>query len=104
MAVNESALSGLGELLAATDGSLAWSLAEILTVAVQELIEAELTARIGAERRKRTTRLAQRNGHRPKLVSTPAGDIEVGIPSCAPAGSSPSCSSLAGGSTRRCGR
>jgi transposase-like protein len=81
MAVNESALSELGELLAATDGSLAGSLAEILTVAVQELIEAELTARIGADRGERTpTRVAQRNGHRPKLVSTPAGDIEVGIP------------------------
>jgi hypothetical protein len=36
--------------LATIDGSLASSLAEILTVAVQELIEAELTARIGAER------------------------------------------------------
>jgi putative transposase len=81
MAVNESALSELGELLATTDGSLAGSLAEILTVAVQELIEAELTARIGADRGERTpTRVAQRNGHRPKLVSTPAGDIEVGIP------------------------
>jgi putative transposase len=81
MAVNESALSELGELLATTDGSLAGSLAEILTVAVQELIEAELTARIGADRGERTpSRVAERNGHRPKLVSTPAGDIEVGIP------------------------
>ena len=24
--------------------------------------------------------MVQRNGHRPKLLSTPAGDIEVGIP------------------------
>jgi putative transposase len=56
-------------------------LAEILGVAIQELIEAELTALIGAEHGERTpSRLAQRNGHRPKLVSTPAGDIEVGIP------------------------
>jgi putative transposase len=48
---------------------------------LQELIEAELTAAIGAAPGERTPeRLAQRNGHRPKLVSTPAGDVEVSIP------------------------
>jgi putative transposase len=81
MADFESALSELGAVLAATDRKLSTSLAEILGVAIQELIEAELTALIGAEHGERTpSRLAQRNGHRPKLVSTPAGDIEVGIP------------------------
>jgi putative transposase len=81
MADFESALSELGAVLAATDSKLSTSLAEILGVAIQELIEAELTALIGAERGERTpARLAQRNGHRSKLVSTPAGDVEVGIP------------------------
>ncbi len=81
MAAHDSALSELSELLVATDASLATALCEILTVALQELIEAELTAKIGAEPGERTpARLTQRNGHRPKLVSTPAGDIEVGIP------------------------
>ncbi|MDZ7673752.1 MAG: transposase [Acidimicrobiales bacterium] len=48
---------------------------------MQELVEAELTARIGAEHGERTeSRTNQRNGHRPKLVSTPAGDLEVEIP------------------------
>lgn len=81
MAAHDSALSELSELLIATDGTLSTSLAEILATAVQELIEAELTARIGAEPGERSPmRVTQRNGHRPKLVSTPAGDIEVGIP------------------------
>ena len=40
-----------------------------------------MTTRIGAEPRERSpARMVQRNGHRPKLLSTPAGDIEVGIP------------------------
>ena len=81
MAANDSALSELSEMLLATDAKLATSLGEILATAIQELIEAELTAVIGAEPGERTpARLVQGNGHRPKLVSTPAGDIEVGIP------------------------
>src|SRR3954467_14589300 len=48
---------------------------------LQQLIEAEATAFIGAGRHERTdTRTAQRNGHRPRLLSTPAGDVELGIP------------------------
>ena len=38
-------------------------------------------------------RTALRNGRRPKLLSTPAGDAEVGTRSCAPARSSLRCSS-----------
>lgn len=81
MATHDSALSDLSALLLATDGSLSTSLAEIVATAVQELIEAELTTVIGAEPGERSPiRSNLRNGHRPKLVSTPAGDIEVGIP------------------------
>jgi putative transposase len=47
----------------------------------QALIEAELTAVIGAAPNQRTPeRLAQRNGHRPRLLSTTAGDLELRIP------------------------
>jgi transposase-like protein len=82
MTIHESALSDLAARLAGTDGpSLSTSLRDILTAALQELIEAELTATIGAAPGERTPeRVAQRNGHRPKLLSTPAGDVEVAIP------------------------
>jgi putative transposase len=81
MTTHESALSDLAARLAGTDPSLSTSLRDILAAALQELIEAELTAAIGAAPGERTPeRLAQRNGHRPKLVSTPAGDVEVSIP------------------------
>ena len=47
----------------------------------QALIEAELTAVIGAGPHERTeTRVAQRNGHRPRMLSTTAGDLELRIP------------------------
>lgn len=81
MADFESALSELSATLESDHGGLAGRLREILTDAIQELIEAELTAKIGAEHGERTlARTAQRNGHRPKLVSTPGGDLTVQIP------------------------
>jgi putative transposase len=101
----ESAIDDIATRLQGTDASLTTSIADILAAALQELIEAELTGTIGAEPGERSpARTAQRNGHRPKLLSTPAGDLDVGIPKLRKAASSPSCSSRAGGSTRRCGR
>jgi putative transposase len=47
----------------------------------QALIEAELTSVIGAAPHQRTeARLAQRNGHRQRLLATTAGDLELRIP------------------------
>src|ERR671911_3165282 len=47
----------------------------------QALIEAELTAVIGAGPHQRTPeRSAQRNGHRSRVLSTTAGDLELRIP------------------------
>jgi len=47
----------------------------------QALIDAELTAVIGAEPHQRTdTRTAQRNGSRPRTLTTTAGDLELRIP------------------------
>lgn len=69
MATPDSALTELSTMLLATDASLSSSLGEILATAIQELVEAELTARIGAEHGERTPmRVTQRNGHR--LTST----------------------------------
>jgi hypothetical protein len=50
----------------------------------QALIEAELTAVIGAAPNQRTPeRLGQRNGHRPRVLATTAGDLELRIPKLA---------------------
>jgi transposase-like protein len=71
----------------------------------QALIEAELTAVIGAVPHERSpARQAQRNGHRPRVLTTAAGDLEVRSPSSGRARSSPACWSAAGGSTRPCSR
>ena len=53
----------------------------LLERGMQELIDAELTATIGAELHERTeSRTNQRNGGRTRMLSTPAGDIELRIP------------------------
>ena len=53
----------------------------LLERGMQELIDAELTAVIGAELHERTdTRTNQRNGGRARTLSTPAGDIELRMP------------------------
>lgn len=79
MALTESDLSELlaalkaGEMTDAVRASLEWIL--------QQLIEAEATAVIGAAPHERTeSRTTQRNGHRLRLLSTAAGDVELKIP------------------------
>lgn len=79
MALDQSALSELANALKSTE---ALDLArEAVRLVYQELVEAEATAAIGAGLYERAeTRTNERNGHRPKTVSTKAGDIEIGIP------------------------
>jgi len=74
--------SDLSELLAAVQaGELTERIRTSLTWVLQQLIEAELTATIGAGVHERTeSRSAMRNGHRPKLVMSAAGDLELQIP------------------------
>ena len=73
------------------------------TTIYQALIEAELTAVIGAAPHERTeARTAQRNGARPRTLTTTAGDLELRIPKLRAGSFFPRCWSAAGGSTRRC--
>jgi putative transposase len=52
-----------------------------LEAVLQALVDAEATARIGAEPHQRTeTRTTQRNGYRDRLMTTAAGDVELRIP------------------------
>jgi putative transposase len=63
------------------DGDTKELFRRLLETGMQELIDAELTAAIGAAPHERTdTRSNQRNGSRSRLLSTPAGDVEVRIP------------------------
>jgi putative transposase len=72
---------------------------------LQQLIEREVAAVLGADRHERTDeRLGYRNGSRPRLLTTQVGDIPLSIPKLRPAASSPRSSSQGGGSIRRCMR
>jgi putative transposase len=54
---------------------------ECVRVAMQELIDAEATSAVGAGRYERTgSRVTERNGSRPRLLTTTAGDVPLAIP------------------------
>jgi hypothetical protein len=70
---------------------------------LQSLIEAEVTATIGASPYKRSEeRQNYRNRHRPRLLSTKAGDIELQIPKLRSGSFFPQILGVAAGSTGRC--
>ncbi|SDR95729.1 Transposase (or an inactivated derivative) [Microlunatus soli] len=79
MALSQSVAS---ELLAAfRAGEGVDLIRESVRMVMQELIETEATEQIGAGPYERTdTRTTQRNGSRPRLVSTQAGDVQLQIP------------------------
>src|SRR5919107_2446750 len=79
MALPQSALSELLEAFRTGDG--VDLIRESVRVALQELIELEATERIGAAPYERTPeRVTDRNGHRPRVLTTKAGDVELRIP------------------------
>src|SRR3712207_2492733 len=79
MALDQSALLEVLQALKAAD--VDDRVRSAATTIYQALIEAELTAVIGAGPHKRTeSRTAQRNGSRPRTLSTTAEDLERRIP------------------------
>src|SRR4051794_39708995 len=79
MALSQSALSELLDAFRAGGG--VDLVRESVRTVLQELIEAEATEVIGAGRYQRTdSRVTDRNGSRPRLLTTKAGDVALRIP------------------------
>ncbi|WP_190087087.1 IS256 family transposase [Streptomyces longisporoflavus] len=79
MALSQSELMRLLESLRRADGVEA--IRVVCERILQELIEAEATDVIGAAPREHTeTRSTWRNGHRERLLTTPAGDLDLKVP------------------------
>jgi putative transposase len=79
MAIDDSAVSELLDALAVGEGTDL--VRELAQWALQQLIESEATAKIGADVWERSTeRTTHRNGRRRRVLSTKAGDLQLGIP------------------------
>ena len=79
MTLSQSAVSDLLDAFRAGDG--VDLIRESVRLVLQELIEVEATEVIGAGPYERSeTRTTERNGSRPRLLATQAGDIELTIP------------------------
>src|SRR3954453_1256918 len=79
MALPDSVVSELLEAFRAGEG--VDLVRESVRMVMQELIETEASELIGAGRYERTdARVTDRNGSRPRLLATQAGDLELAIP------------------------
>jgi len=79
MALDQSALLDVLETLKSAE--VDDRIRQAATTIYQALIEAELSAVIGAGPHERTgQRTGHRNGHRPRVLSTTAGDLDLRIP------------------------
>ena len=101
MALSQSVLSELLDAFRAGEG--VDLVRDAVRLVMQELIETEATEQIGAARYERSeSRVTDRNGSRPRLVATQAGDIELRIPKLRKGSVLPVASwNRADGSTRR---
>ena len=79
MALSQSAVSELLDAFRAGDG--VDLIRESVRLVLQGLIEAEAAEVIGAGRYERNdARTTERNGHRRRVLTTNAGDVQLGIP------------------------
>jgi putative transposase len=79
MALSQSVLSELLDAFRAGEG--VDLVRDAVRLVMQELIEVEAVEVIGAERYERSeARTTERNGSRPRLLATQAGDVELRIP------------------------
>jgi putative transposase len=79
MALSESVLSELLDAFRAGEG--VDLIRDAVALVLQELIEVEATEHIGAARYERAdSRVTERNGSRPRLLTTQAGDVGLRIP------------------------
>jgi putative transposase len=79
MALSQSVVSELLDAFRAGEG--VDLIRESVRMVMQELIEAEATEQVGAGRYERTDeRVTDRNGARPRLLATQAGDVQLRIP------------------------
>jgi putative transposase len=79
MALSQSVASELLEAFRAGEG--VDLVRESVRLVMQELIETEASEVVGAGRYERNPgRVTERNGSRPRLVATQAGDVELRIP------------------------
>ena len=79
MALSQSALSEVLEAFRA--GECVDLIREAVQVALQVLVELEATEVIGAARYERSeSRTTERNGSRPRVLTTKAGDVQLAIP------------------------
>lgn len=104
MALSQSVASKLLEAFRAREG--VDLVRESARLVMQELIDVDAAEQIGAGRYERTdTRTTQRNGSRPRLVATQAGDVGAVDPkSCGRGRSSRSSWNAADASTKPCKR
>ncbi len=79
MALDQSALLELAEMVQRADGGDL--MRKLLETMLQSLVDAQATAHIGAAPHERNdARTTQRNGSRPKTVTTASGDVTIKIP------------------------
>ena len=79
MALSDSVASELLEAFRAGEG--VDLIRESVRLVMQDLIEVDVAEQIGAGRYQRSdARTTHRNGSRPKVIATQAGDVELAIP------------------------